>query len=240
MKSSNRRWLTRIHLWLGDQAELKRTPLFDFHKQNGAKMVPFAGWEMPLSYGSVGQSQLAIPMLRDNGLNELIRILNTVATAHGHVRTQAGLFDVSHMLQHVFTGKSSLEFLSSLCPSSLTPLAPWSSTLSVLLNEEGGIIDDMIVTKHGEDGQGGQRFYVVTNAGRAEEDVAWITKKLEEWNSSEGKGKGKEVKWEKLEGYGLVALQGTIKLRPDLSCVAEKILFPSSRAQGCRDSSGAH
>jgi glycine cleavage system aminomethyltransferase T len=49
----------RIHSSLGDQAELKRTPLFDFHKQNGAKMVPFAGWEMPLSYGSVGQSQLA-------------------------------------------------------------------------------------------------------------------------------------------------------------------------------------
>ncbi|KAH8086381.1 putative aminomethyltransferase mitochondrial precursor [Filobasidium floriforme] len=167
------------------QAELKRTPLFDFHKQNGAKMVPFAGWEMPLSYGTIGQT-----------------------TAHGHVRTDVGLFDVSHMLQHVFTGASSLEFLSSLCPSSLSSLAPWSSTLSVLLNEEGGIIDDMIVTKHGDDGQGGQRFYVVTNAGRAEEDVAWITKKMQEWNGTEGKGKGREVKWERLEGYGLVALQG--------------------------------
>jgi aminomethyltransferase len=160
---------------------------------------------------SVKVSWPASPTLSDDEPKELIRIMLTIATAHGHVRTQAGLFDVSHMLQHVFTGKSSLEFLSSLCPSSLTSLAPWSSTLSVLLNEEGGIIDDMIVTKHGEDGQGGQRFYVVTNAGRAEEDVAWITKKLEEWNSSEGKGKGKEVKWEKLEGYGLVALQGAIR-----------------------------
>ena len=133
---------------------------------------------------------------------------HVAATAHGHVRTETGLFDVSHMLQHVFTGKSSLEFLSSLCPSSLGSLAPWSSTLSVLLNEDGGIIDDMIVTKHGDDGHGGQRFYVVTNAGRAEEDVAWITKKMDEWNGTEGKGKGKEVKWERLEGYGLIALQG--------------------------------
>jgi aminomethyltransferase len=130
------------------------------------------------------------------------------------------------MLQHVFTGKSSLEFLSSLCPSSLTTLAPWSSTLSVLLNEEGGIIDDMIITKHGEDGQGGQRFYVVTNAGRAEEDVTWITKKLEEWNSSEGKGKGKEVKWEKLEGYGLVALQGEIGVIAERSSSTDMSLPP--------------
>jgi aminomethyltransferase len=133
-------------------------------------------------------------------------LFSFLVTAHKHVRTETGLFDVSHMLQHIFTGPSSLPFLSSLCPSSLSSLAPYTSTLSVLLNEEGGIIDDMIVTRHGDDGNGGERFYVVTNAGRAKEDVAWITKKLEEWNALQGKGK--EVKWEKLEGYGLVALQG--------------------------------
>jgi aminomethyltransferase len=112
------------------------------------------------------------------------------------------------MLQHVFTGRSSLEFLSSLCPSSLGSLASWQSTLSVLLNDQGGIIDDMIVTNQGDDLQGGQKFYVVTNAGRAEEDVAWITKRLESWNQTEGQGKGKEVTWEKRGDYGLLALQG--------------------------------
>jgi hypothetical protein len=141
------------------------------------------------------------------------------------------------MLQHVFTGASSLEFLSSLCPSSLSSLAPWSSTLSVLLNEEGGIIDDMIVTKHGDDGQGGQRFYVVTNAGRAEEDVAWITKKMQEWNGTEGKGKGREVKWERLEGYGLVALQGEFRSddRSNAKLVLNDPLPPVRRSKGCRD-----
>jgi aminomethyltransferase len=142
------------------------------------------------------------------------------------------------MLQHVFTGPTSLEFLSSLCPSSLSSLAPWSSTLSVLLNEDGGIIDDMIVTKHGDDGQGGQRFYVVTNAGRAGEDVAWITKKMSEWNSTEGKGKGKEVKWERLEGYGLVALQGESVEETDCmnGLVADYHVPPVRRAQSRRNS----
>lgn len=141
-------------------------------------MVPFAGFSMPLSYGDVGQ-----------------------VTAHNHVRTQAGLFDVSHMVQNLFTGPSTLAFLSHLCPSSLSTLPPYTSTLSVLLNHEGGIIDDMMVTKHDD-----ENFYVVTNAGRAKEDGEWIEGRLKEWN--EGAGKGKEVKWERLNGWGLIALQG--------------------------------
>ncbi|WVQ85311.1 glycine cleavage system T protein [Cryptococcus sp. DSM 104549] len=157
--------------------ELKKTPLYDFHVQNSAKMVPFAGWSMPLSYGDVGQ-----------------------ITAHKHVRSDAGLFDVSHMLQHFFTGPTAQAFLLTLTPSSLASLPPFSSTLSVLLNPEGGIIDDTIITKHADD-----KFYVVTNAGRAAEDQAWIKARLDEWNAQH---KGEEVKWETLEGWGLLALQG--------------------------------
>lgn len=108
------------------------------------------------------------------------------------------------MVQHHFTGPSAQAFLSWLCPSSISALTPFSSTLSVLLNESGGIIDDMIITKHEDD----SHFYVVTNAGRAKEDKAWIGEKLKQWNETEGKGKGKEVKWETLDGWGLVALQG--------------------------------
>ena len=104
------------------------------------------------------------------------------------------------MLQHTFSGPTSQDFLMSLTPSSLASLANYSSTLSVLLNEDGGIIDDTIITKHSDDS-----FYVVTNAGRATEDKAHIEAKLQEWNA---KNKGKEVKWETMDGWGLVALQG--------------------------------
>lgn len=104
------------------------------------------------------------------------------------------------MLQHTFSGPTSQDFLMSLTPSFLANLANYSSTLSVLLNEDGGIIDDTIITKHSDDS-----FYVVTNAGRATEDKAHIEAKLQEWNA---KNKGKEVKWETMDGWGLVALQG--------------------------------
>lgn len=102
-----------------------------------------------------------------------------------------------------FRGKTALAFLEWLTPSSLTSLAPYSSTLSVLLNERGGIIDDTIITKHAEDA-----FYVVTNAGRRTEDLAWFKAKLEEWNNSE-RAKAGAVEHEVLEGWGLLALQGT-------------------------------
>ncbi|WWC86069.1 glycine cleavage system T protein [Kwoniella dendrophila CBS 6074] len=174
--------------------ELQRTPLYDFHVQNEAKMVPFAGWCMPLSYGSVGQT-----------------------TAHNHVRISAGLFDVSHMLQHHFIGTGAQEFLSTLCPSSLTSLKPFSSTLSVLLNEQGGIIDDTIITKHSDD-----FFYVVTNAGRSKEDKEHISSKLSEWNSNPA-NKDKQVKWDTLDNYGLIALQG-----PKSSLILQELIKDST------------
>ena len=147
---------------------------------------------MPLSYGDVGQST-SQHFLRRRGSD-------LVATAHNHVRTAAGLFDVSHMLQHHFTGPSAQAFLMSLCPSSLDALAPYTSTLSVFLNETGGIIDDTIITKHADGA-----FYVVTNAGRSAEDCAMFEAALSKWNAEHS---GQEVKWEQLEGWGLLALQG--------------------------------
>ncbi len=101
------------------------------------------------------------------------------------------------MLQHRFTGPQAQSFLLSLCPSSLNTLPPFTSTLSVLLNPTGGIIDDTIITKQEND----HSFYVVTNAGRAKEDIEWITLQLEGWTQG-------GVEWERLDGWGLVALQG--------------------------------
>ena len=122
-------------------------------------------------------------------------------TAHNHVRTSAGLFDVSHMLQHRFSGPSTEAFLMSLCPTSLNTLAPFSSSLSVLLNEDGGIVDDMMVTKQSSS----EAYYVVTNAGRIKEDKELIREKLKQWNDSHP---SEVVRWETLDGWGLLALQG--------------------------------
>ncbi|KAG5636789.1 hypothetical protein H0H81_006842 [Sphagnurus paluster] len=106
------------------------------------------------------------------------------------------------MVQSNFRGPTATEFMEWLTPSSLATLSPYHSTLSVLLNERGGIIDDTIVTKHSSDA-----YYVVTNAGCRERDLPWIQGKIAEWNASE-KGKAGPVEMEVLEGWGLLALQG--------------------------------
>jgi aminomethyltransferase len=130
------------------------------------------------------------------------------------------------MVQHLFSGSSATAFLSSLTPSSLSELEEGSSTLSVLLNEEGGIIDDLMLTKlraaeDGKDKEGGEGWYVVTNAGRRKEDLEWIGKKMDAWNK--GVSEGNEVKWERLDGWGLIALQGP-------SLCLQRSLTPQTRA----------
>lgn len=102
---------------------------------------------------------------------------------------------------HSFRGPTATGFLEWITPSSMSALNPYQSTLSVLLNEKGGIIDDTVVTKHSADA-----FYVVTNAGCRDRDLAWIREKLAEWNA--GKGKEGPVEMEVLEDWGLLALQG--------------------------------
>ncbi|PWO00235.1 glycine cleavage system T protein [Tilletiopsis washingtonensis] len=150
-----------------------RTGLYDFHRKHGAKLVPFAGYDMPLSYGDVGQM-----------------------ASHKHVRTAAGLFDVGHMVQHLFTGAGAGAFLESLVPTSISKLEPYSSSLSVLLNAQGGIVDDTVITKHSD-----ERYYVVTNAGRRTEDLKLFADALKAWQ-------GAKLEHEVLENWGLVALQG--------------------------------
>lgn len=102
------------------------------------------------------------------------------------------------------TGPSATAFLEWLTPSALSELKPFHSTLSVLLNDKGGIIDDTVICKHSDD-----KYYVVTNAGRRVEDLAWFEQKLKEWNASDKSSSGK-VSLEVLDGWGLVALQGLV------------------------------
>lgn len=99
---------------------LKRTPLFDRHVARGAKMVPFAGYEMPVSYDGI-------------------------LAEHRRVRTSAGLFDVSHMGEAEFRGGESCAFLDRLTTNSVASLPVWGAQYSLLLNKRGGVIDDLIV-----------------------------------------------------------------------------------------------
>ena len=148
-------------------ASLKRTPLHSLHLARGAKMVPFAGYEMPVQYPS--------------------GILNE----HLHTRSQAGLFDVSHMGQLRLTGADPVKGLEALVPGDLQALAPRRMRYTLLLNEEGGILDDLMATRI-EDG-----LFVVVNAARKEADLAHLHARL-----------GSAVTVELLEDRALVALQG--------------------------------
>ncbi|TGZ76891.1 glycine cleavage system T protein [Ascodesmis nigricans] len=155
--------------------ELKKTPLYSLHVEAGAKMVPFAGYSMPVTYP--GQS---------------------LTESHNHVRTKAGLFDVSHMVQHRFKGPAALPFLEKLTPSDLTLLTPGTSTLSVFLHPvTAGIVDDLIITMLTP-----EDFYVVTNAGCAEKDLAHIAENLATFEGRAG------VEHTVITDHALLALQG--------------------------------
>ncbi|QGZ55933.1 glycine cleavage system aminomethyltransferase GcvT [Paraburkholderia acidiphila] len=167
--------------------ELKRTPLNDTHRALNARMVDFGGWDMPVNYGSQ--------------IDE-----------HRAVRTDAGMFDVSHMCVVDFSGPKAREFFSRALANNVAKLTtPGKALYSCMLNPEGGVIDDLIVYFFADD-----QFRTVVNAGTAEKDIAWFEKL-----NAEG-------------GFGL-----TITPRRDLAIVAvqgpnarEKVwqVAPSSRS----------
>lgn len=124
---------------------LKTTPLTHLHRQRGARLVDFSGWEMPLHYGSQIEE-------------------------HHRVRRDAGVFDVSHMLPIDLEGAAAEALLARLLSSGVERLArPGAALYACLLNERGGIVDDVIVYR-----RGGCAFRIVVNAGPAEKDLAWI------------------------------------------------------------------
>lgn len=133
---------------------LRRTALFDFHVKRGAKMVPFAGWEMPVQYKE------------------------SIINSHLHTREKAGLFDVSHMLGVRFTGKDRVEFMENMCPVDAKNLPASMGSLSVLTNPAGGIIDDCIVTNRGDD------LYTVINAGHEDKDIPHFERHIAAFRSS--------------------------------------------------------
>src|SRR5690349_10632029 len=123
---------------------LLRTPLYERHVALGARMVPFAGWEMPVQYEGV------IP-------------------EHRAVRSDCGAFDVSHMGELEVEGPRSMELLQGLLSNDLGRVAVGGAQYTLLTNERGGIVDDLIVYRIGE-----FRWLLVVNASNCAGDYAWL------------------------------------------------------------------
>ncbi len=132
-----------------ENAPLAVTPLNALHRASGARMVPFAGYDMPVQYP------------------------DGILTEHLHTRTQAGLFDVSHMGQAFLSGANVIARFETLVPGDLAALAQGRIRYTQLLNEEGGILDDMMVTRLADD-----RLFLVVNAACKHQDFAHIARAL--------------------------------------------------------------
>jgi aminomethyltransferase len=123
---------------------LKRTPLYDRHVAAGARLVPFAGWEMPVQYEGIRQEHLA-------------------------VRRGVGVFDVSHMGQIETSGPSAEALLQRLLSNDVSRIPPDGAQYAVLCREDGGVLDDTFSYRLGPD-----RFLTVTNAANHARDLAWF------------------------------------------------------------------
>lgn len=127
---------------------MNRTGLYDLHVKLGAKMVPFSGWEMPLSYSGVTDE-------------------------HQTVRKAVGLFDISHMGRFELSGKGAEAYLEQITPGPVSKIHRGGAQYSMLLNEEGLILDDIYIYKRGVD-----RFFIIVNAANREKDFKWMTSHL--------------------------------------------------------------
>jgi aminomethyltransferase len=124
---------------------LKRTPLFECHREAGAKLVPFAGWEMPVQYA------------------------DGIRSEHLAVRNRAGIFDVSHMGEVACSGPGAEDFLQRVVSNDVSKMAIGSAQYALLCNADGGVLDDLFTYRLGP-----ASFLTVTNAANHEADVAWM------------------------------------------------------------------
>jgi aminomethyltransferase len=147
---------------------LLRTPLYDRHVAVGARLVPFAGWEMPVQYEGVIQEHLA-------------------------VRNDCGVFDVSHMGELEVEGPGAREFLQAALSNDLDRIGPDQAQYTLLTNEQGGIVDDLIVYERGP-----ESFLLIVNASNREADFRWL---------QERESPGAEVR-DVSDAYALLAVQG--------------------------------
>ena len=123
---------------------MKHSPLHDQHLTLGARLAPFAGWEMPIQYKGI-------------------------VSEHEAVRKSIGVFDISHMGEFEVSGAAAGEWLNGLFTNDLSVLNDGEGQYTLMLNESGGVIDDLIVYRLTAD-----RYFLVVNASRIDQDRAWM------------------------------------------------------------------
>jgi aminomethyltransferase len=167
------------------EAASRKTPLYDEHMRLGAKMVPFASWLMPVQYSSIVEE-------------------------HQAVRNNVGVFDISHMGQFVVEGAGGLDWLNSMLTNNVDKLDVGMGQYTFLLNDHGGIIDDLILYRIDD-----QKYLLVVNAARAAEDFAWLQNHLDERRSLD---RAPCNLTSRSADFGAVAIQGpgTIALSHEL------------------------
>ena len=125
---------------------MKETPLTQVHIELGARMMPFAGYNMPVNYSTINEE-------------------------HINVRTKVGLFDVSHMGQFFVDGPQALDLIQKVSSNDASKLSIGQAQYSCLPNADGGIIDDLLVYKLSD-----QKYMLVVNASNIDKDLNWINK----------------------------------------------------------------
>lgn len=130
------------------KSNVKRTSLYDRHVELGARMIEFAGFDMPVWYTGMVDEHLA-------------------------VRTKAGIFDLSHMGEVFFEGPSAFDYLQSITCNDLSKISEGKCQYTLLTMPEGGVVDDLIIYQMGK-----ERFLAVINASRVEEDIRWFRSHL--------------------------------------------------------------
>jgi len=141
----DRRYIRKI---MSDPATLKKTALFAAHQKLDARLVDFGGWHMPVQYTGIIEE-------------------------HKAVREAAGVFDISHMGEFFVSGPGATTFLNGLLTNDVAKLSEGKGQYTLMLNEQGGVIDDLIIYNQGVEG-----YFLVVNASKIEEDRAWIKKHL--------------------------------------------------------------
>ena len=172
---------------------LKRTPLFDRHVAASARLIPFAGWEMPVQYAGIREEHVA-------------------------VRTECGVFDVSHMGQIETSGPQATALLQRLLSNDVEALAVGGSQYAVLCRDDGGVLDDLLTYRVEPD-----RYLTVTNAANHERDLAWFGRHAE--------GLRAEVH-DARDRYAMLAVQGP-GAREVVQAIADAPL-PARRTVGQR------
>ena len=142
------RRLSEGQMSIEENARIERLYLEKFHQERGAKIVPFAGYAMPVHYSS------------------------GIIAEHLHTRKAATLFDITHMGQALLKGLDSAKALESLAPSNFGELAPWEMRYTVLTNDKGGILDDLMVTNFGSS------FFLIVNGAVKNADFSYIKRNV--------------------------------------------------------------